>query len=254
MVSNSSPILSIIIPSFNQFEGLKKTLGKVKGFSEVEIVVVDGGSSDGSAQWILDNQSDIDKIRVAPDNGIYDAMNKGIELSSGRWLWFLGTGDMPKEGAIDNVLEHIKSDSESDIHGFGVKLLPPLEPGVPGHYTPNFSGDLKWRNTLHHQGAIYRKSSMVKYMYDTRFKILADYHLNLKLWSDGALCICHDFTIAEVDAGGVSRVFNRILYAEERLLKKDALGGGISAMVQAVWTNMKYLKKQLAKISPKADS
>ena len=41
MVSNSSPILSVVIPSYNQFDGLKKTVEKVKGFSEVEIVVVD---------------------------------------------------------------------------------------------------------------------------------------------------------------------------------------------------------------------
>ena len=240
----------MFIPSFNQFDGLKKTIDAVKGFIDVEVVVVDGGSNDGSSQWLLENQEHIPKLRIAPDKGIYDAMNKGIMLSSGRWLWFLGTGDVPVKGAIDRVLEAIKLDTESDMHCFCVRLLPPLEPGVPEFYKPNFSSELKWRNTLHHQGVIYRKSSIEDY--DTRFKVLADYHLNLKLWVKSASCKCHDNSIAEVDAGGVSRVFNRKLYAEERLLKKDALGGGWSALVQRVWTSMKYLNKQYARIRAKS--
>ena len=75
--------------------------------------------------------------------------------------------------------------------------------------------------------------------------------MNLKLWVKGASSKCHEHTIAEVDAGGVSRVFNRRLYAEERLLKKDALGGGLSALIQSVWTSMKYLNKQYARIKSK---
>ena len=249
MVS-SSPLLSIIIPSYNQFEGLKRTVNSVREIDDVEVVVIDGGSNDGSTQWILDNQNHIPKLRTAPDNGIYDAMNKGIELSSGRWLWFLGTGDVPVDGAIDRVLEAIKLDSERDMHCFCVRLLPPLEPGVPDFYKPNFTSEIKWRNTLHHQGVIYRKNSIDKY--ETMFKVLADYHMNLKLWVKGASCKCHEHTIAEVDAGGVSRVFNRRLYAEERLLKKDALGGGFSALIQSVWTTMKYLNKQYSRIRSKS--
>lgn len=246
MVSSTSPILSIIIPSFNQLEGLKKTIQSCTGYGDVEIVVVDGDSTDGSKAWLIDNAELIPKLRTAPDKGIYDAMNKGIDLASGIWLWFLGTGDTPKKGAIDKVLEKVKSDSESDLHGFSVELLPPLEPGVPPFYSPDFSSNIKWRNTMHHQGVIYRKSSIENLKYDIKYRVLADYHLNLKLWSEGASCKCHDFTIASVDAGGVSRNFNKRLYAEERMLKRDALGGGFSALVQTFWTRIKYLRKKLA--------
>jgi glycosyltransferase involved in cell wall biosynthesis len=248
MVSASSPTLSVIIPSFNQFEGLKRTIASLGGFKDIEIVVVDGGSDDGSAPWLLENQSSISKLRIAPDQGIYDAMNKGITLSSGQWLWFLGTGDVTTDGAIEAIIDAINTGSESDIHAFCVELAPPLEPGVPPFYKPNFSSELKWRNTLHHQGLVYRKSSIVDHMYDRRFRVLADYHLNLKLWASGATCSCHDITVARVDAGGVSRTFNKRLYAEERLMKRDVLGGGISAAIQGVWTRLKYIKKQMARI------
>ena len=105
-------------------------------------------------------------------------MNKGIELSSGRWLWFLGTGDVPVDGAIDRVLEAIKLDSESDMHCFCVRCSLLLNQESLIFLSPT-SSELKWRNTLHHQGVIYRKNSIDKY--DTRFKVLADYHMNLKL-------------------------------------------------------------------------
>ena len=254
MVSTSTPLLSVIIPSFNQFVGLKRTIASIKGFDDIELVVIDGGSKDGSAQWLLENQDSISKLRIAPDKGIYDAMNKGIVQSSGQWLWFLGTGDVPTNDAVDAIIEKIKPDTESDFHAFSVELAPPLEPGVPPFYRPNFSSEIKWRNTLHHQGLVYRKSSIIDHKYDTRFKILADYHLNLKLWANGAACICHDITVARVDSGGVSRTFNKRLYAEERLLKRDALGGGVNAMIQVVWTSMKYLNKQYARFLPRAGS
>ena len=86
MVSSTSPILSIIIPSFNQLEGLKKTIQSCTGYGDVEIVVVDGDSTDGSKAWLIDNAELIPKLRTAPDKGIYDAMNKGIDLASGIWL------------------------------------------------------------------------------------------------------------------------------------------------------------------------
>ncbi len=245
---SSTPLISIVIPSFNQFEGLQKTIESFSDCNDIEIVVIDGGSNDGSAQWLLENQEKISKLRIAPDRGIYDAMNMGIAQSSGHWIWFMGTGDVPLDGAVNTIIEKVKSCDQSDLHAFCVELAPPLEPGVPPFYKPIFSSALKWRNTLHHQGLLYKKSSISNLLYDTRFKVLADYHLNLRLWKNGASCICHDITATRVDSGGVSRTFNKQLYKEERELKRDVFGGGLSGVLQGVWTRLKYLNKQVAKI------
>ena len=103
MVS-SSPLLSIIIPSYNQFEGLKRTVNSVREIDDVEVVVIDGGSTDGSAQWILDNQNHIPKLRTAPDNGIYDAMNKGIKEATGDFIGFLNSDDVYNDlGCIESI-------------------------------------------------------------------------------------------------------------------------------------------------------
>ena len=75
------PILSVIVPSFNQLAGLMKTAEVFAGFSEVELIVVDGDSTDGSKGWLLENERLFTKVISAPDRGIYDAMNKGLEIA-----------------------------------------------------------------------------------------------------------------------------------------------------------------------------
>ena len=214
-MSKSSPLLSIIIPSFNQLDGLQRSLDFLCN-SDLrewyELIVVDGGSTDGSKNEILRSTDTVDHIIIESDKGVYDAMNKGLKIASGKWSWFLGTGDIPVSEGLNKAISELKSSQsfsqDSKIHAFGVDLLPPLEPGVPGSYRPDWSVKLKWKNTMHHQGLFYPTHIIQNLEYDLRFKILADYHLNLKLWVNGYECKCFDFIVAKVDAGGVSRNFN----------------------------------------------
>lgn len=250
-MSNSSPLLTIIIPSFNQLDGLRRSLDFLCN-SDLrewyELIVVDGGSTDGSKNEILSKTDKVDHIIIEPDNGIYDAMNKGLKMASGTWTWFLGTGDVPEDSGLSKAIGELKTSRnlshDNKIHAFGVDLLPPLEPGVPGSYRPDWSDKLKWRNTMHHQGVFYPTQIIQDLKFDLRFKILADYHLNLKLWVTGNECKCFDFVIAKVDAGGVSRNFNSALYREEIRMKEDLGIGG-----QRVWTRLKHLFKKLAMLT-----
>jgi glycosyltransferase involved in cell wall biosynthesis len=250
-MSNRSPLLSIVIPSFNQLDGLRRSLDFLSN-SDLrewfEVIITDGGSTDGSKNEILHRTEFIDHIIIEPDTGIYDAMNKGLELASGVWTWFLGTGDLPDEDgfkkAINQLKINISKGHEEKIHAFSIKLLPPLEPGVPGLYTPDWSYKIKWRNTMHHQGMLYPTDLIKDIKYDLRFKVLADYHLNLKLWVMNYDCICSNVVIAKVDAGGVSRNFNSSLYREEIKMKEDLGIGG-----QSVWIRLKQLVKKLAKLT-----
>jgi glycosyltransferase involved in cell wall biosynthesis len=91
------PVLSIVIVTFNAAEFLPRTLESLRkqpeiGTADVEVVLVDGGSTDGTLDLVGDH-SFIGTVLSEPDNGIYDAMNKGARLASGRWLQFLNAGD-----------------------------------------------------------------------------------------------------------------------------------------------------------------
>ncbi|HIG58605.1 MAG TPA: glycosyltransferase [Flavobacteriales bacterium] len=250
--SKKSPCISVIIPSYNQLRGLKKT---IKAFSSLrriglELIVVDGTSTDGSSEWINSNASDIDQMIIEPDTGIYDAMNKGLELANGDWVWFMGTGDLPVLEGVEEILEVVKGstsdfeESDPKMLAFGVHLLAPREPGVPEYYKPVWNSKLVWRNTIHHQGAIYSRELFKSDAYDLRFRVLSDYHFQLKLWKKGVECSCFPAIIAEVATGGVSRDFSLSLYKEERTMKRDVLSGW-EIMIQEVWTRAKWLRKKV---------
>ena len=100
------PKISIITVVYNSKELLEKTVQSTQyqTYKEFEHIIVDGGSIDGTLEYIQSLSFDNLKYVSEMDKGIYDAMNKGIELSSGEYLLFLNAGD---NFASDNVLKKI---------------------------------------------------------------------------------------------------------------------------------------------------
>ena len=92
---NKTPKISIVTVVLNDLEGLKKTIESVKSlnFTNYEYIVIDGGSDDQSLDFIK-NEPTISKWLTEKDNGIYDAMNKGIKMSSGDYIHLLNAGDI----------------------------------------------------------------------------------------------------------------------------------------------------------------
>lgn len=87
--------ITIITINYNNCEGLSKTIHSVvsQTYSKIEYIVIDGGSSDGSVDIIRKNQDRISKWVSEEDNGIYNAMNKGLEYATGDYCLFLNSGD-----------------------------------------------------------------------------------------------------------------------------------------------------------------
>lgn len=90
-----SPKVSIITVNLNNIEGLKKTLKSVfcQTYKEYELIIIDGGSTDGSVLLIQQQTDNIKRWVSEPDRGIYHAMNKGINWAIGRYCLFLNSGD-----------------------------------------------------------------------------------------------------------------------------------------------------------------
>ena len=87
--------LSIITVNLNNLEGLKKTYESVvcQTFTDYEWIVIDGGSTDGSREFIEQHQDKFAYWCSEPDKGIYNAMNKGIMRAKGEYLNFMNSGD-----------------------------------------------------------------------------------------------------------------------------------------------------------------
>jgi glycosyltransferase involved in cell wall biosynthesis len=95
-------VLSIVTINLNNKHGLARTLESVfnQKFQGIELIVVDGGSTDGSVELIQDNQHRIAVTIVGMDTGIYNAMNMGIQRCQGRYVHILNSGDIYTSSSI----------------------------------------------------------------------------------------------------------------------------------------------------------
>lgn len=87
--------ISIITVTFNNVKNLQKTIYSISQqlYSAIEFIIVDGKSTDGTFELIENNGDIIDKWISEPDKGIYDAMNKGLRMATGDYVWFINAGD-----------------------------------------------------------------------------------------------------------------------------------------------------------------
>lgn len=103
----NSPTVTIITVVFNARDLLETTLNSVFGqtYPHIEFIVVDGGSKDGTADLIRVHADRIAKWVSEPDRGLYDAMNKGLRMATGDFVWFLNAGDrIFSPGTLDRIM------------------------------------------------------------------------------------------------------------------------------------------------------
>ncbi len=91
----SNPVISIITIVYNGIDTLQKTIDSIacQDYKQIEYIVVDGASTDGTVALVESNQKVISKWITEPDEGLYDGMNKGLKMASGDYVWFINSGD-----------------------------------------------------------------------------------------------------------------------------------------------------------------
>lgn len=110
------PVISIITIVYNGIATLEKTINSIaqQTYSNIEYIIVDGNSTDGTVDLIKKYDSVISKWISEPDKGLYDAMNKGIDLATGDYLWFINSGDeIYNKDTLSNIFS---SNTLSDIY------------------------------------------------------------------------------------------------------------------------------------------
>ena len=171
------PLLSIITINYNNLEGLKKTMSSIceQSFTDFEYIVIDGGSTDGSAAYIESRQSDVDYWVSEKDDGIYHAMNKGIAQARGAYLQFVNSGDwLFNATIIERMIPHLK---RSDvIYGNLVKVFPDGSEVIDkGPKRKKINIDTFLWGTLNHGSAYIKAALFQKYgVYDEHLKIVSD--------------------------------------------------------------------------------
>ena len=114
------PLISVITVVFNGEKYLQQTIDSVfnQTYGNVEYIVIDGGSTDGTLEIIKANSTKISKWISEPDKGLYDAMNKGYRLASGELVGTINSDDWYEVNAIETVVnEYIKHPNKKVFHG-----------------------------------------------------------------------------------------------------------------------------------------
>ncbi|MEO8887419.1 MAG: glycosyltransferase [Mucilaginibacter sp.] len=164
--------------------------------ADVEFMVLDGLSTDGTIDLIKKNLDIIDIWKSEADTGIYDAMNKAVKMAHGKWLIFMGADDELLEG-FEQIIS-LLSDHDAVYYGkvfFHNTIV-----------TGKIENDYRLTKTnICHQAIFYPKSVFKKYSYETEYIKCADYVLNLKLWGDDDFKFIYcDYLIANFPQGGFS--------------------------------------------------
>ena len=241
----TQPAISVIIPVFNAKRTLANALQSVweQTFPAYEVLVIDGGSTDGSIEIIQANQSRITHWLSEPDRGVYDAINKGIRKATGEWIYVLGSDDvLASNDVFESVADHLNS-SVSLVFG-SVQNVNIRQSMVPEMHLSSMGPMIYLKNTLHQQSAFYRKTLFTNEAFDASMRVLADYDFHLQLYKQKTPFTKLDVVVAACDASGLSKQFKWSLYREEFRLKSKRMGALSTVMLSPI-IGMKFLLKQL---------
>jgi len=213
VATHSQPLVSIITVVLNGAKTLEKAIKSVihQKFKNYEYIIVDGNSVDGSIEIIKKYESKLACWISEPDKGIYDAMNKAVPLSRGKWIYFLGADDHLLEG-FATAVDYLKN--EKTLYYGNV-----YRPIINRIYDGKFSAyKLACRNICH-QGIFYPRHIWEKYSYNLKYPILADYELNLRCFADSD--IKFEYVPVSIaifwDEGGVSPTQVDTVFEKDKL-------------------------------------
>lgn len=215
---HDSPLITIITVVLNEPQALKRTIASVleQSCDNIEFIIIDGASSDSTIEVIKSYEDKIDFWISEPDKGIFDAMNKGIDLASGEWINFMNAGDyFYQKDTVKTVFN--KDYGNADF--------------IYGHTNflgGDFNGIVKvwdfkilWKTMVFTHQSLFTRSDILKNRkFDTRFKICADYDIIFNSYMLGLTFFNSDTVIAAFDPGfsDVSRA--RMAYEKWKVVKK----------------------------------
>lgn len=215
--------LSIITINYNNKQGLQETIDSVvsQTYKDIEWIIIDGGSTDGSRELIEENAQYFTYWCSEPDKGIYNAMNKGIGQATGEYCLFLNSGDsLYSAHTLENVLK--EKYTQDFVYGYLINKENMKRKACFAR--ENLTAADFFKSSLPHQATFMRKDVFDRYgLYDESCTIVSDWKFFLKtIVFENASIKYIDQPIAIFDNTGISSQKNKKLRVAEyeRTLKE----------------------------------
>ena len=241
---SAAPALSVILVCKNPGPRLQAALASVWAQLHIhpEIIVIDGGSTDGSREWLTAQRARLTTLVAEPDAGLYPAMNQGIALATGAWILFLGAddrlvGDMVLSEALNWMNKTEAGVAAGEVaydDGRIYKLRSNVNPCA--------------RNFVHHQGTFYRRSLFAENdAFDTSLAVMADYEFNVRLWKNRVRFKPIPLRIAACGTGGLSDAGRWRGYREEIAVRHRYFSFS-RCLVWDALSVVRYVRKKIVRL------
>ncbi len=230
----STPLISVIVAVYNGSKSLQRCIDSVSDqtYLNKELIIIDGGSTDGTIEIIRSNQDKITYWKSEPDNGIYDAWNKALDYARGDWICFLGSDDyLWKNSVFEEIVPYlIKADSQGIrmVYGQVARLTEDDEiccvDGDSWEYT--------WRGIIidgicsfAHQGMFHHRNLFELYgKFDESFRIAGDYEMLIRAFKDGGdAYFINGLIVAGMQIGGITANTIKLIKETAKARRKNRL-------------------------------
>ncbi len=228
MKSSKLPVISIITVVYNDVYNLERTIRSIRNqsYREIEYIIIDGGSTDGTVDVIQKNKDPISYWISEPDQGIYHAMNKGLKAATGDYVWFINSGDeIYSADTLHSIAEYFMLNA--DIY-YGEAMYIDRqgnEIGLRGDVTPHRLPDrLRWQDmnmglVVCHQSLLVKRGIAIQY--NLKFPHSGDIDWIITCLKKSDLVINTAAILSKYLIGGHSKQFHfRSLFDRYKVLQK----------------------------------
>ena len=222
--------LSLITIVLNDRAHIEKTiLSVINQKADMEYIVIDGGSTDGTLDVLENHRDEIDVLISEKDNGIVDAFNKGIRYCSGEIIGIVNSGDWLEDGALKKVTETLTCEDAPDI------IYGDVQYWQGDHKEYRYSADHTYLDkfmSINHPAVFVKKNIYDTYgLFDENFPVAMDYELMLRFYMHGVKFHYINQTLSNMALGGISDINWRQAYKEAYEIRKRHLGTGLTLYI-----------------------
>ncbi len=239
------PLISIITVVYNGEKYLEETIESVinQTYPNIEYIIIDGDSTDGTIDIIKKYEDKIDYWVSEKDRGIYDAMNKGIDLSNGEWILFLNSDDkFPNNNIVKNIFSN-SVDKETML------IFGNVYYNTDRIFKSSLDKKILINNTVHHQASFYNKLLFCNFRYDLSWKIVSDYELNLIIYLKKHRIKYINIVVSHCNDGGISRTSFYRSHLEMALIRRKYFNFIINIIIDTMLIFKLFSYKFYKKIS-----
>ncbi len=237
--------ISIITATFNCVDEIEMSIQSVleQDYPNIEYIVIDGASTDGTVDIIKKYSDKLSYWVSEPDNGLYYAMNKGIEVATGEWIYIYNAGGVFHS---KNVLSSLMQNDFTGISAFFGYVYLVAEHEYKRNPIPFYlQKTSNKRPGYSHQALFVRASLCKKYPFDTSFKCCADFNQAVTIYKNGGIFKYIDIPVCNQPPAGFSAANRRVQLLENARINERQ--NTISFIFELLLFDIKKMIKRVLK-------